>query len=58
MMAASVRATVRLLQHLSPLPSMRIPLRQPTVMAGPPGRTTVARTMAVGTIRPGDAAFF
>lgn len=56
MMAASVRATVRLLQLLSPLPSMRIPLRQPTVCAS--GRTTVARTMAVGTIRPDDAAFF
>lgn len=47
-MAAHVRGIFRVLQHLIPLPAVRIPHSQPTV--GVSGRTTLARTMVVGTI--------
>lgn len=51
-MATHVRGIFRVLQHLSPLPAVRIPHSQPAV--GVSGLTTLARTMVVGTIMHDD----
>lgn len=51
-MATHVRGIFRVLQHLSPLPAVRIPRSQPAV--GVSGLTTLARTMVVGTIMHDD----
>lgn len=55
-MAAHVRGILRVFRHVSPLPAVRSPQGQPAL--GVSGRTTLARTMVVGTIMHDDTGVF